>query len=810
MTDAPRRNSRPQASTAPTTPTTVSARTWIDIGVVLVLSAIGMVGFGTAFDSVNYLIAGLGGLVVGGAAAYAAYRLGFGALLTTAVAVVAYYLFGSPVALFGDALFGVLPTLDTLASLTVGAVYGWADIMTLRAPVSLPDYVTAVPYLSGWLIALTSVTLALRWLPRRPRVAWRSGILLLGPAVLYLGGVLLGTDEPYFAAVRGITFAVVALVWLGWRRRDGAQVALSDGGVMLRRKVLGTVAVVATAALLGGVAGSLIAPAPENRFVLREQIEPPFEPLDYPSPLAGFRQYTKDLVDTTVFTVDGLEAGQRLRLATMDTYNGVIWGVAGAEQATDASGSFRLVGRTIPDPPLLTSDTSVSLDITIGAYDDVWIPDAGYADSITLSEADSEFAEDVRYNEATGTAVLTSGLSDGTSYTLDASLQSIPTPEQLADVPVAAFTPSSVSNTPDPVIARATEIANSATTPYSKLQAIEQYLATTGFLSHGTASDQAPSRAGHGADRMYDMVTLPTMVGDEEQYASLFALMARSFNYPVRVVMGFAPEVTGAGPVEVTGDDVTAWAEVAFEGVGWVPFYPTPDETDVPQDQVPKPKTEPQPQVRQPPRTDSEQDDLVTAVEIDDSDDDEEEPPFVVPAWVYILGIALAIPIVFLLIPLLIIAGIKARRLRRRRTAERGDTAAAGAWDELLDRYSELGYTVPMRTTRMHVAAGLQEQVGSTPAGLRSIAVRTDDAVFSGRTVGADETEQVWTEAMAAVQIARGSATRGRRLLSRFRVSSVRAWAARLARTAAQESDGTSSSKRASKAAPKPPRKLRG
>jgi transglutaminase-like putative cysteine protease len=776
-------------TTQPVAP--VTQRTWIDIAVVLVLSAIGMIGFGTAFDSVNYLIAGLGGLVIGGAAAYVAYRLGFGALLTAAVAVVAYYLFGSPIALFGDALFGVLPTLGTLASLSVGAVFGWADIMTLRAPVSLPDYVTAVPYLSGWIVALVSVTLALRWLPRRPRVAWRSGILLIGPAVLYLGGVLLGTDEPYFAAIRGITFAVVALIWLGWRRRDGAQVALNDGGAMLRRKVLGTVAVVGTAALLGGVVGSLVAPAPENRFVLREQIEPPFEPLNYPSPLAGFREYTKDLVDTTVFTVDGLEAGQRIRLATMDTYNGVIWGVAGAEQATDASGSFRLVGRTIPDPPLFSTNSSVSLDVTIGAYDDVWIPDAGYADSITLSDADKKFAQDVRYNDATGTAVLTSGLSEGASYTLEASLQSLPSPEQLVDVPVASITPSSVSNTPDPVIARATEIANTATTPYAKLQAIEQYLATTGFLSHGTASDQAPSRAGHGADRMYDMVTLPTMVGDEEQYASLFALMARSFNYPVRVVMGFAPEVTGDGPIAVTGDDVTAWPEVAFEGVGWIPFYPTPDETDVPQDQVPKPKTEPQPQVRQPPRTDTEQDDLVTAVEIDDSDDDEEDPPFVVPTWVYILGIVLAVPLVFLLVPLLIIAGIKARRLRRRRAAPRGDTATAGAWDELLDRYSELGYTVPTRTTRTHVASGLEEQVGTTEAGLGNIALRTDNAVFSGRTVGEDETEQVWTEAMAAVQVARASATRGRRILSRFRISSVRAWAARVARTAEAEAGGS-------------------
>jgi 8-oxo-dGTP pyrophosphatase MutT (NUDIX family) len=87
------------------------------------------------------------------------------------------------------------------------------------------------------------------------------------------------------------------------------------------------------------------------------------------------------------------------------------------------------------------------------------------------------------------------------------------------------------------------------------------------------------------------------MIGDEEQYASAFALMARSLGYPARVVMGFAPEVPdGGGTVTVTGDDVTAWVEVAFDGVGWVPFAPTPDETDIPQDQVPKPQSEPQPQ----------------------------------------------------------------------------------------------------------------------------------------------------------------------------------------------------------------------
>jgi transglutaminase-like putative cysteine protease len=767
--------------------------TWIDVATLLVLSIIAMVGLGSAFDSSDYLIAGLGGLLVGAVAALVAQRFGLGILLTVAVAVGAYFVLGSAFALPRDALFGFVPTPDTLASLTIGAVYGWADILTLRAPVSLPDYVTAVPYLAGWLVAFVSITLATRWLPRHPRTPWRSSLLLIGPTVLYTAGVLLGTEEAYFAAVRGITFACIALIWLGWRRRDSSQVALAGGAQMLRRKVVGTAIVVVAAGAVGALVGGLIVPPSEDRFVLRENIDPPFESLVYPSPLAGFRQYTKDYVDTTLMTVSGLQAGQRIRLATMDTYDGVTWGVAGAEQSSDSSGQFRLVGRTIPEAPLVTGSAQSTLDVTVAGYNDVWIPSTGYADEISLSDALSVNDEDVRYNEATGTGVLTSGLGSGDSYTVDAVQQDLPAPEALVDVPVAAIAPSAVSRIPDPVIAKAAEISNTASTPYEKLQAIEQWMVTTGFLSHGTASDQAPSRAGHGADRMFDMVTLPTMVGDEEQYASLFALMARSLNYPVRVVMGFAPEVSAGGQVTVTGDDVTAWVEVAFDGVGWLPFYPTPDETDVPQDQVPKPQTEPQPQVRQPPRTDTEPDDLVTAVEIDDSDD-EENNPFIVPTWVYILGIALAIPIVLLLIPLLVIGALKKRRLRRRRAAGTGDRAVAGAWDEALDQYSELGFDVPTRTTRRHVADGLQGQVldrGVTETtGLRSLAAHTDDAVFGGRAVTPEETDRVWTEALASVAIARAAVSRSRRFASRFRVSAARAWAARIARSAAAEGSG--------------------
>ncbi|GAB3411458.1 transglutaminase-like domain-containing protein [Schumannella luteola] len=761
----------------------ISLRTWADVGVIATLTLIGLVGLGTAFTDLGYLLAGVGGLLVGGGVAILSARYRFGALTTVAIAVVAYFLLGSALAIPEQALLHVLPTLQTLSGLAVGAVFGWADLITLRAPVSLPYYVNAVPYVSTWLIALVAVTLATRWLAERRRTVGRASLLLIGPAVLYVTGVLLGTDEPYFAAVRGVAFAAIALIWLGWRRREGGRLNVGSGSPLLRRKITGTAIVVVAAVIVGVVGGTLLAPASANRFVLREQIQPPFEPLDYPAPLAGFRKYTKDLDDTKLFTVNGLRDGDLLRLATMDTYDGVVWGVAGADVDVQGSGSFRLVGRTIPKAPFATAGAKRTLDVTVDGYSDVWLPDSGYATSLDVDGVQGGTGEDVRYNAATGTAVITTGLKKGDEYRVAAVSQKLPDQKALADVPTASMALPPVRNIPDVVAAKASELVAEKKSPIDQVQAIADDLSTTGFLSHGTASDQAPSRAGQGSDRMAEMITAQHMVGDEEQYASLMALMTRSLNMPTRVVMGFKPSVPkDGGTATVTGENVTAWVEVAFQGVGWLPFYPTPDDTDVPQDQTPKPKTEPQPQVRQPPRTENDQDDLITPVEIDDSDKDDDSL-FQLPGWVIPLALSILIPLAIVFLPMLVVTFLKRRRMRRRRSPG-GDRSVAGAWDEMVDRLSELGYDPPTRVTRPLVASGLAPSLGEQGAGVTLLAERTDRAVFAGQDVDPERVDAAWHDALGVVDGAGTAAGRTRRILSRYRVGAVRRWAGRLSAAA--------------------------
>ncbi|MEO7122177.1 MAG: transglutaminase domain-containing protein, partial [Lacisediminihabitans sp.] len=355
----------------------VTGRTWADITVLLVLALLGVIGFEPSFGGYSFLIAGLGGLALGAATGILTSVFRLGAILTALVAIVLYFLLGTAIATPQQGLFGLLPTLQSLDSVAVGSVYGWADIVTLRTPVGAPQYIAVVPYVATWLVALVSTTLATRWLSSRPRAAWRFAIALIGPVALYLSGILIGTSEPYQAGIRGAAFAVIALVWLGWRRSSGGSVVAANARRLRTRKLGGTAVVVALAVLLGGGAGFFVAPPNSERFVLRDEVQPPFDPLQYPSPLSGFRHYTKQAVDDVLFTVSGLKKGDTIRLATMDSFTGKLWDVTGPETATNGSGSFSLVGRTLPKQTFITPEVRRDVVFTIKDYQDVWMPSVG-------------------------------------------------------------------------------------------------------------------------------------------------------------------------------------------------------------------------------------------------------------------------------------------------------------------------------------------------------------------------------------------------------------------------------------------------
>jgi len=277
---------------------------------------------------------------------------------------------------------------------------------------------------------------------------------------------------------------------------------------------------------------------------------------------------------------------------------------------------------------------------------------------------------------------------------------------------------------------------------------------------------------------MTDLLSKSPMVGDQEQYASAFALMARRLGYPTRVVMGFAPKATGS-TTTVIGDDVTAWDEVAFAGVGWVPFFPTPTKTDAPKNQTTKPKLEPQPQVRQPPPADPRAEDLLTPVKTKDNDPKDKAKGFQLPAWAWVVAGVVGIPLLAYFVPLLLIAALKRRRRRRRETIGPPDRRAAGAWDELTDGYAELGLSVPERATRIQAAAVLEKQSAAQNlpvpvGGLGDLARHVDAAVFDGTEVAEERVDRAWSTTDEALARATKAAGPVRARLAAFRYRRTR------------------------------------
>ncbi len=688
----------------------ISARTSVDVSVLTLLSAIGLLGFASSFSDLSYLVAGFGGLLVGTGAALLAAYFRFDALVTALVVVVAYFLFGSFFAMPGQAFLGFLPSVQTLSGLAIGAVFGWSDIVTLTTPIAAPDYIGVLPYVVAWAIGVLSATLVARWFVARRRTPAKSFVALIGPIGIYVTSVLTGTEVPYLASLRGVGFAVIGLVWMAWRVPVGQQEASDASRALFRRKLVGVGVIALVAVVVGGTVGFAAAPAASSRFVLRDHIEPPFDPLQYPSPLSGFRKYTKDLKKDTLFTVSGLQPDERIRLATMDAYDGTLWNVTGPHVFANGSGSFDLIG-THPQPaPLITRGDASTITVTIDSYSDVWLPSFGYATTIAFDTSAGLTSTSLRYNAATGIAAVTGGLKKGMKYAVSADAQKVPSDDALKSVAVANVQLPSVSNVPDIVAAKATELASGKATPIEQLRALETALHTLGYLSHGSATDQVPSSAGHGANRMKTLLEKTQWIGDEEQYASVFALMARDLGYPARVVMGFKPSTSAPGAsVNVSGADVTAWDEVAFEGVGWLPFYPTPDKKNIPQDQTPQSQSQPQPPVRQPPLSDALQDPLVSAVQLQKADE-KNNGVFAIPGWVWSVAAGVGIPLALYFVPLLIIAFVKRRRRARRRNRGPNDRRAAGAWDELVDAYAELGYAAPRKETRLRLALGFEDQ----------------------------------------------------------------------------------------------------
>lgn len=740
-------------------------RAAVDVACLVGTLAVALTPLLEVYGGTTALPALVGGLLLGATVSALGAARRWSAITVVAVLVVVYVLAGGALAAPSTTIAGIVPTPQTALELARGAASTWKQVLTLQPPVGSGGTLLVAMYFLALVGSALAVSLALRL-----RNGATAASAALVPVAVTIAVIVLGTRRPTVPPVlTGLVLVVVLLPWASWR-----------AGLLRARRVIAT-GLLAVVAVGAGVLGAPVVAGGTDRLVVRDEIVPPFDPRDYPSPLSAFREFVKQEADTTLFTVSGLPQGARVRLATMDRYDGVVWNVAG-DGSAEASGEFRRVGDQI--------DTTVRgdqahVEFTIDALSGVWLPTVGQATSFDVPDPDAASA--LRYNDATGAAVLTGGVRHGLQYGVDVVVPRDPDDAEIGRAPASDMAQPALTGAPDIAAVTAADVARDAGSPVQISRALATWLSEEGFFSHGMEVSGTESLSGHGAARITTLLGGDLMVGDGEQYAAAMALMVRGMGLPARVVLGFVPEAgtgesAGDGPVAVTGKDIQAWVEVAFQGYGWVPFDPTPPPEQTPQQEDQHKPSEPNPQVVQPPPP--------PPAAVTPPDEDTEQPQTDDPdtgddanaLWWRIARVAgvVSIPLVLLAAPLVLIVALKAGRRRRRRRSADPVVRVAGGWDEVLDAARDLRRPAGRLATRNESARTLAASFADAPDGavvaarVGALARSADQAVFSPGAPSAAQATAYWADVQVTVDAMAHSVGWRRRVRARVSTASLR------------------------------------
>jgi transglutaminase-like putative cysteine protease len=459
--------------------------------------------------------------------------------------------------------------------------------------------------------------------------------------------------------------------------------------------------------------------------------------------------------------VTGIPQDGRIRLATLDSYDGVVYSVGGPDSSS-ASGTFVRVPHRLEQA---ARGERVSMTVAVDALSGVWLPGAGQLAEIQFTGGNSDaLADAFFYNDVTGSSAVVTGLSTGDGYRLTSVVTPAPTLMELGNIRPGTAELPPVEDVPVALTDRLAEYTEGITAPGAQLVAMLDGLKTDGYISHG-GPDEPASRSGHGIDRIEELLTEQPMVGDAEQYAVTAALMARELGFPARVVLGFvstAPDASGT--VTLTGGDISAWIEVQDSASRWLSVDPVPAVRDVPEKQPEDPqKVSRPPAIVQPPVDDDDQELEQSPPADSEQNEDTAENP-VLAALLLIAQVAGSLLLVLAVIaaPFLAVIAAKIRRRNLRRKRRHPADRIRGGWDEFADSALDYGLEPPPSATRREVARAVG---GKRAFALASVA---DRATFSLERPSHEDADRVW----AAVDDLRASLSTGRTRRQRFSAAS--------------------------------------
>jgi transglutaminase-like putative cysteine protease len=269
------------------------------------------------------------------------------------------------------------------------------------------------------------------------------------------------------------------------------------------------------------------------------------------NPLVDIRSRLVNHGDFELFRVNA-DAESYWRLTTLPEFDGRTFRLPSRDLSRiDAAADAERDGRTI------------SQQVQILALEGQLLPAAADPEAVSPNR-------DVRLNRDTGTLVKTSELATGDQFTIVSMAPDV-TLDQLRaattdDAPDDIFL-ELPDDLPDVVHEQALEATAGATA------AADQMIALQNWFQQFEYSTEV--QAGHGNNAIQTFLQIRK--GYCEQFAATFAAMARTLDIPSRVAVGFTSgRFRSDGWYSVLGKNMHAWPEIWFDGIGWIPFEPTP------------------------------------------------------------------------------------------------------------------------------------------------------------------------------------------------------------------------------------------
>ena len=274
---------------------------------------------------------------------------------------------------------------------------------------------------------------------------------------------------------------------------------------------------------------------------------------DAANPLIDMRSLLTERADNELFVVQS-DAESYWRLATLARFDGTTWGFP-ESALTSADEEFAAVRDGAEE---------LRQRVRILGLGGQFVPAA--AEPVAVS------GENVLWNEDSATLVNIDGdLVAGAVY----DIVSAPPRVTLDDLQDATSTAPGdpiyfelPDDLPTSVSALAQDVTSETNTPHEAAQTLQNWFQTEFEYN-------LEVQAGHGNVAMESF--LRDRIGYAEQFAGTYAVMMRSLGIPARVAVGFTPGAdAGEQGASVLGKHAHAWPEVWFDGLGWVPFEPTP------------------------------------------------------------------------------------------------------------------------------------------------------------------------------------------------------------------------------------------